>query len=42
MDNSPIANADLAQVAFQGERIAVISDPSRFVTIADAMRAGVA
>lgn len=40
MDNSPIANADLAQVAFQGERIAVISDPSRFVTIADAMRAG--
>ena len=38
-DNSPLANADLEHVVFAGGRIAIAGDPSRFVTLADAVRA---
>jgi xanthine dehydrogenase YagR molybdenum-binding subunit len=37
---SPLADAKLGAVSFAGGRIEVTADPSRFVTIADAMRAG--
>ncbi len=39
-EDSPLANADLDHVAFAGGRIELIADPARYVTIADAMRAG--
>jgi xanthine dehydrogenase YagR molybdenum-binding subunit len=39
-EESPLANADLDHVAFAGGRIELVGDPSRFVTIAEAMRAG--
>ena len=37
---SPLAGAKLGAVSFAGGRIEVTADPDRFVTIADAMRAG--
>jgi xanthine dehydrogenase YagR molybdenum-binding subunit len=37
---SPLAGAKLDEVSFAGGRIEVTADPARFVTIADAMRAG--
>jgi xanthine dehydrogenase YagR molybdenum-binding subunit len=37
-DNSPLANADIEHVRFADDRIALASDPSRFVTFAEAMR----
>jgi xanthine dehydrogenase YagR molybdenum-binding subunit len=40
MDNSPLANADLGQVAFRDGRIVSTMDPARSVSYADAMRAG--
>ena len=40
MDGSPLANAEIGRVAFRDGRMALISDPTRFVTIGDAMRAG--
>ena len=40
MEASPLANVDLDHVAFTGGRIVLTSDPSRFVAIGDAMRAG--
>lgn len=40
LENSPLANADLEHVAFRNGRVELLSDPGRFVTIADAMRAG--
>jgi xanthine dehydrogenase YagR molybdenum-binding subunit len=40
MDDSPLANASLERVTFAGGRISLTDDPSRGVTIADAMRAG--
>lgn len=40
MDNSPLANADFERVVFTGGRIALADDPSRSVSIADAMKAG--
>ncbi|MBP0447198.1 xanthine dehydrogenase family protein molybdopterin-binding subunit [Roseomonas sp. SSH11] len=40
MDGSPLANAEIGRVAFRNGRMELISDPSRFVTIQDAMRAG--
>jgi len=39
IDDSPLANAAVNQVTFRGERIALISDPGRFVTVADALKA---
>jgi len=40
MENSPLANADLDHVVFGGGRLSLRNDPSRFVSFADAMRAG--
>jgi xanthine dehydrogenase YagR molybdenum-binding subunit len=40
MDGSPLANAEIGRVAFRGGRMELIADPSRYVTIQDAMRAG--
>jgi len=40
MDGSPLANAEIGRVAFRNGRMELIADPSRFVTIQDAMRAG--
>ncbi|WP_458096121.1 xanthine dehydrogenase family protein molybdopterin-binding subunit [Roseomonas sp. WA12] len=40
MDNSPLANTEIGRVSFSDSRMALISDPTRFVTIPDAMRAG--
>jgi xanthine dehydrogenase YagR molybdenum-binding subunit len=40
LDNSPLANAGLDHVGFAEDRIVLLSDPSRSVTYADAMRAG--
>ncbi|MGA0596206.1 xanthine dehydrogenase family protein molybdopterin-binding subunit [Enterovirga sp. CN4-39] len=40
MDNSPLANASPEHVTFRDGRIELQSDPARFVTFADAMRAG--
>ncbi|HEY8611582.1 MAG TPA: molybdopterin cofactor-binding domain-containing protein, partial [Roseomonas sp.] len=40
MDGSPLANAEIGHVAFHEGRIELIADPSRFVTIQEAMRAG--
>jgi xanthine dehydrogenase YagR molybdenum-binding subunit len=40
MDDSPLANASLERVVFAGGRIALANDPSRAVTVAEAMRAG--
>jgi xanthine dehydrogenase YagR molybdenum-binding subunit len=40
MDASPLANAEIGRVAFRGGRMELIADPSRYVTIQDAMRAG--
>jgi xanthine dehydrogenase YagR molybdenum-binding subunit len=37
---SPLAGVEMDAVSFAGGRIEVTADPSRFVTIADAMRAG--
>jgi xanthine dehydrogenase YagR molybdenum-binding subunit len=37
---SPLAGADRDAVSFSGGRIELTADPSRFVTIADAMQAG--
>ncbi|HJS87710.1 MAG TPA: xanthine dehydrogenase family protein molybdopterin-binding subunit [Acetobacteraceae bacterium] len=39
-ENSPLANADLDHVMFADGRIALAANPSRFMTITDAMRAG--
>ncbi|WP_407529220.1 xanthine dehydrogenase family protein molybdopterin-binding subunit [Methylobacterium oryzisoli] len=39
LDNSPLANADLAHVTFVDGEIRLASDPSRAVKVADAMRA---
>jgi xanthine dehydrogenase YagR molybdenum-binding subunit len=39
IDGSPLANADLAHVVFTNGRIALASDPGRFVTLADALKA---
>ena len=39
-EDSPLANADLDRVIFADGRISLMSHPSRFMTIADAMRAG--
>lgn len=39
-ENSPLANADIGQVTFEGGRITLTADPSRFMTLVDAMRAG--
>ncbi|TPG45746.1 xanthine dehydrogenase family protein molybdopterin-binding subunit [Roseomonas nepalensis] len=39
LDHSPLANADIERVTFHGERIALVSDSSRFVTLADALKA---
>jgi xanthine dehydrogenase YagR molybdenum-binding subunit len=38
--DSPLGNADMEHVAFRDGRIALLSDPTRSVTIAEAMRAG--
>ncbi|GJD50192.1 Aldehyde oxidoreductase molybdenum-binding subunit PaoC [Methylobacterium crusticola] len=40
MDDSPLANADFAHVTFAGGEIRLGSDPSRKVSLADAIRAG--
>ncbi|MFT8243280.1 xanthine dehydrogenase family protein molybdopterin-binding subunit [Roseomonas sp. BN140053] len=40
MENSPLANADLDHVIFVRGGIALTADPTRFVSIPDAMRAG--
>jgi xanthine dehydrogenase YagR molybdenum-binding subunit len=40
MDDSPLANASIEHVVFSDGRIALAADPSRAVTIAQAMRAG--
>ncbi|ACL57875.1 xanthine dehydrogenase family protein molybdopterin-binding subunit [Methylobacterium nodulans] len=40
IDDSPLANADLAHVTFVNGEIRLADDPSRKVSIADAMRAG--
>ncbi|MFH5924748.1 xanthine dehydrogenase family protein molybdopterin-binding subunit [Roseomonas xinghualingensis] len=40
MDGSPLANAEIGRVAFRDGKMELIADPSRFVTIQDAMRAG--
>ncbi|WP_426956720.1 xanthine dehydrogenase family protein molybdopterin-binding subunit [Muricoccus radiodurans] len=40
MDDSPLANASLERVMFRDGRIALISDPTRSVSIPEAMRAG--
>lgn len=40
LDKSPLANAGVEQVVIAEGRIALKSDPTRFVTIADAMKAG--
>ena len=40
MDNSPLANASPEHVTIRDGRIELQSDPARFVTFADAMRAG--
>jgi xanthine dehydrogenase YagR molybdenum-binding subunit len=40
MDNSPLANVEIGRVAFRDGRIELIADPSRYVTIQDAMAAG--
>ncbi|MDP4005281.1 xanthine dehydrogenase family protein molybdopterin-binding subunit [Methylobacterium sp. NEAU K] len=40
MENSPLANVDFERVVFTGGRIEVAGDPSRGVSIKDAMRAG--
>lgn len=40
MRGSPLADVPLDAVSFAGGRIEVTADPARFVTIADAMRAG--
>ncbi len=39
-EDSPLANADIKQVTFEGGRITLTAEPSRFVTLAEAMRAG--
>jgi xanthine dehydrogenase YagR molybdenum-binding subunit len=39
-ENSPLANSAIERVTFANGRIALIPDPTRFVTIQDAMRAG--
>jgi xanthine dehydrogenase YagR molybdenum-binding subunit len=39
-EHSPLANASLEHVRFAGDRIELASDPSRFVTFTEAMRAG--
>jgi xanthine dehydrogenase YagR molybdenum-binding subunit len=39
IDGSPLANADLAHVVFANGRIALASDPGRFVTLSDALKA---
>ena len=40
MNDSPLANVSLEQVVFAGGRIALASDPLRFVSLSDALRAG--
>ncbi|KQP61659.1 xanthine dehydrogenase family protein molybdopterin-binding subunit [Methylobacterium sp. Leaf108] len=40
MDDSPLANVDFDRVVFEGGRIAVAGDPSRSVSLVDAMTAG--
>ncbi|SHJ94637.1 xanthine dehydrogenase YagR molybdenum-binding subunit [Roseomonas rosea] len=40
MEGSPLANAEIGRVAFRDGRIELVSDPTRFVTIQDAMVAG--
>ncbi|MFE1599601.1 xanthine dehydrogenase family protein molybdopterin-binding subunit [Methylobacterium sp. ID0610] len=40
IDESPLANADLAHVTFVDGEIRLAGEPSRKVTVADAMRAG--
>jgi len=40
INDSPLGGAKVNEVAFRDERIALISDPSRSVSIAEAMRAG--
>jgi xanthine dehydrogenase YagR molybdenum-binding subunit len=40
MENSPLANVDFDRVAFTGGRIEVAGDPSRGVSLVEAMRAG--
>jgi xanthine dehydrogenase YagR molybdenum-binding subunit len=40
LHRSPLANAGIEQVEFRDGRITFASDPARFVTFADAMRAG--
>jgi xanthine dehydrogenase YagR molybdenum-binding subunit len=40
MDNSPLANADIGQVAFRDGRIVLVMDPARSVSYADAIKAG--
>ncbi|MEA1830986.1 xanthine dehydrogenase family protein molybdopterin-binding subunit [Methylobacterium durans] len=40
MDHSPLANVDLDRVVFRDGRIAVADDPSRSVSLVEAMRAG--
>ena len=39
-DGSPLANVSLDHVVFAGGRIAVANDPSRYVSLAQAVRAG--
>jgi xanthine dehydrogenase YagR molybdenum-binding subunit len=40
VEDSPLGNADMDHVAFREGRIALLSDPTRFVTLSEAMRAG--
>jgi xanthine dehydrogenase YagR molybdenum-binding subunit len=40
MEDSPLANVDFERVAFRGGRIEVADDPSRGVSLVEAMRAG--
>ena len=40
MNDSPLANVSLEQVVFAGGRIVLASDPLRFVSLSDALRAG--
>ncbi|MDR7035295.1 xanthine dehydrogenase YagR molybdenum-binding subunit [Methylobacterium sp. BE186] len=40
MDHSPLANVDFDRVVFRDGRIAVADDPSRSVSLAEAMKAG--
>jgi xanthine dehydrogenase YagR molybdenum-binding subunit len=40
VEDSPLGNADMEHVVFRDGRIALLSDPARAVTIAEAMRAG--